>query len=126
MAMIDYSEQPVEEWRPGVVTRMRTSAVNGAHQFCIFDQWCDRDMGAPLHLHAVEEMLEVIDGEAEIYCGEDTYVATANQGILIPAGLKHGFRNIGEGRLHVRATLAAPIFEAVYDNREEVPRRWIP
>ncbi|SFL21716.1 hypothetical protein SAMN04488518_1231, partial [Pseudovibrio ascidiaceicola] len=31
--------------------------------------------GAPLHLHAVEELLEVIDGTAEITCGDDRYVA---------------------------------------------------
>ena len=34
--------------------------------------------------------------------------------------------NIGDGKLHVRATLAAPIFEATYDNRDELSRRWVP
>jgi hypothetical protein len=29
-------------------------------------------------------------------------------------------------RLHVRATLAAPIFEASYCGRDEVSRRWVP
>ena len=28
--------------------------------------------------------------------------------------------------LHVRATLAAPIFEASYENRSEISRRWSP
>lgn len=125
MAMFDHNTQPLEEWRPGVMTRMRVGSPNGAYQLCIFDQWCDPGMGAPLHLHAVEEVLEVMEGEAEIWCGEETYFATANQSVLVPAGAKHGFRNTGTGKLHVRATLSAPIFEASYDNRDELSRRWV-
>ncbi|KZL02987.1 MULTISPECIES: cupin domain-containing protein [unclassified Pseudovibrio] len=126
MTLIDHNAQELEEWRGGVVTRMRVSAVNGAHQLCIFDQWCEPGSGAPLHLHAVEELLEVIDGTAEITCGDERYVATGNQSVLIPAGRLHGFCNVGEGTLHVRATLAAPIFEASYENSTEVSRRWVP
>jgi mannose-6-phosphate isomerase-like protein (cupin superfamily) len=47
--------------------------------------------------------------------------------MVIPAGRKHGFRNVGQGRLHVQATLASPIFEASFDDaREVVSRRWVP
>ncbi|KZL24357.1 cupin domain-containing protein [Pseudovibrio sp. Ad37] len=126
MALIDHNVQELEEWRGGVMTRMRTSAVNGAHQLCIFEQWCEPGSGTPLHLHAVEELLEVIDGTAEITCGDERYVATVNQSVLIPAGRLHGFCNVGEGALHVRAALAAPIFEASYENSTEVSRRWVP
>ena len=44
----------------------------------------------------------------------------------MPAGRKHGFRNTGTGTLHVQATLAAPIFEASFDDQKEVSRRWVP
>ncbi|WP_299842506.1 cupin domain-containing protein [uncultured Roseovarius sp.] len=125
MAMFDNNTQDIEEWRPGVRTRMRVSSVNGAYQLCIFDQYCDPGLGAPLHLHAVEEVLEVMQGQAEIWCGDDTHFATDNQSVLIPAGCKHGFRNTGEGVLHMRATLAAPIFEASYEDREELSRRYV-
>ena len=46
--------------------------------------------------------------------------------VIIPAGKFHGFRNTGESELHVRAVLAAPIFEASYDDRAELTRRWVP
>ena len=45
---------------------------------------------------------------------------------LAPAGRTHGFRNTGAGTLHVQATLAAPIFEASFDDQREVSRRWVP
>jgi hypothetical protein len=46
--------------------------------------------------------------------------------VLVPAGRKHGFRNIGTATLHVQATLAAPIFEASFDDQSEISRRWVP
>ena len=51
---------------------------------------------------------------------------TAGQSTIVPAGRQHGFRNTGEGTLHVQATLAAPMFEASFDEKSEVSRRWIP
>jgi hypothetical protein len=46
--------------------------------------------------------------------------------VIVPGGYKHGFRNIGTATLHVQATLAAPIFEASFDDRNEISRRFVP
>jgi quercetin dioxygenase-like cupin family protein len=124
MNILDHNAQPIEKWRDGVMTRMRMSLLLGGRQLCIFDQFCDHDLGAPIHVHAVEEVLEVIDGRAEISLDGETAIVTANQSVLIPAGVKHGFRNLDKKILHVRATLAAPIFEAAYENTSETSRRW--
>ena len=45
---------------------------------------------------------------------------------MVPAGRKHGFSNTGSGVLHIRSTLASPVFEAAYDDKRETPRRWLP
>ncbi|SFC72367.1 Cupin domain-containing protein [Bosea sp. CRIB-10] len=126
MSLIDHETQPLEQWREGVMTLMRVSALVRSAQLCIFEQFCDPGLGAPLHLHAVEEVLEVMEGEAEITLRGENLTLRANQSIVIPAGARHGFRNIGSGILKVRATLASPIFEASYDDRAEQSRRWIP
>lgn len=126
MQVLDHSSQPIEKWRDGVMTRMRMSILLGGRQLCIFEQFCDHGLGAPIHIHATEEVLEVIDGRAEIYLNGETAVVGANQSVLIPAGMKHGFKNVEKGILHVRATLAAPIFEASYEDRSEISRRWSP
>jgi len=103
---------------------MLMSALLGSHQLCIFEQFCDSGLGAPTHRHAVEEMLEVLSGQAEVWVdGTATYVE-ARQSVLLPAGAWHGFRNAGVEMLHVRATLAAPIFEAQYEDEREAGRRW--
>lgn len=126
MPIIDQATQPTEEWRPGVRTVMLVSAVTGSAQLCIFEQFCDPGLGAPTHRHAVEEVLTVVAGKAEIWVGAQKHAATSGQSVIIPAGRFHGFRNVGETELHVRATLAAPIFEASYDDRNELTRRWAP
>jgi len=126
MQVIDLNRQPREEWRQGVLTRMRTSAANGAGQLCIFEQWCDVGHGAPTHLHAVEEVLHVLDGEADVWVGEQHVTLKPGQLAVIPAGVKHGFSNCGTAELHIQSTLAAPVFEAAYDDKRETPRRWLP
>ncbi len=126
MQVIDLNQQPRDEWRPGVLTRMRTSAVNGAGQLCIFEQWCETGHGAPTHLHAVEEVLHVLDGQAEVWIGDERATLIGGQLVIVPAGRKHGFSNTGSKTLHIQSTLAAPVFEAAYDDKRETPRRWLP
>lgn len=127
MSLLSHDDQPLERWRDGVMTRMRMSALLEGRQLCIFDQFCDPGLGAPTHIHAVEEVLEVIDGRAEIWVGAEVYTVGRNQSVLVPAGIRHGFRNLDDvGTLHVRATLAACIFEASYESRTEMSRRWSP
>lgn len=126
MRIIDQVTQPRELWRKGVETVMLISAETGSVQLCIFEQFCDPGLGAPNHLHAVEEVLTVVSGTADVWIGDEHQQISSGQSVIIPAGKFHGFRNAGHEQLHIRATLAAPIFEASYDDRAELTRRWVP
>ena len=126
MRIVDLNTAPREEWRKGVLTRMRVSAANGGTQLCLFEQWCEVGHGAPTHLHAVEEVLHVLQGEADVWVGERHATLTSGQLMIVPAGVKHGFSNCGTSELHIQSTLAAPVFEAAYDDKRETPRRWLP
>lgn len=86
MRITDHARQEPEEWRPGVITRMYASALTGTAQLCIFEQWCDPVCGAPTHLHAVEEVLTVLTGQAEVWVGEERATLTAGQSVIVPAG----------------------------------------
>ena len=126
MRAVDVERQQAEQWRPGVRTKMLASRVNGAAQLCVFEQWCDPGHGAPTHLHAVEEILHVLDGKAEVWMDEERVTLSDGQLVIVPAGRRHGFNNVGTGVLHIRSTLASPVFEAAYDDKRETPRRWLP
>jgi mannose-6-phosphate isomerase-like protein (cupin superfamily) len=126
MRIVDLEQQQREEWRAGVRTRMKAAAANGATQLCLFEQWCDPGQGAPTHLHAVEEVLCVRDGRADVWIDDSHVTLTSGQLVVVPAGRKHGFSNSGTTTLHIESTLAAPVFKAAYDDERESPRRWLP
>jgi quercetin dioxygenase-like cupin family protein len=126
MRTIVHEDQSREQWRPEVVTRMLVSAAVGSSQLCLFEQWCEPGAGAPTHHHAVEEILTVLDGVAEVWLDEQRRNVSAGQSLIIPAGQPHGFTNIGTTELHLQFVLAAPIFEAAYEDKRETPRRWRP
>jgi quercetin dioxygenase-like cupin family protein len=126
MNVIDPRHLPRETWRPGVETSMRVSAVNGATQLCIFEQWIAPGNGAPTHSHPVEEVLTVLDGEAEMWLDEARMVVLAGQSLIVPAHRSHGFRNSGTTTLHIHAVLASAVFEAMPEGATEMVRRWVP
>lgn len=124
MKINDPAELPIEVWRPGVQTRMLSSALNGGRQLCIFEQWVAPRNGAPTHLHPVEEVLTVREGEAEMWLDDEHAVVKAGQSLIVPAGRLHGFRNSGVVTLHLHAVLASPVFEALPEGATEMVRRW--
>lgn len=125
MNVISNVEQPREEWRAGVDTRMLVSARSGSFQLCIFEQWIAPNKGAPTHSHPFEEVLSVVTGEAEIWIEDESAILTGGQSIVVPAHRKHGFRNVGSETLHLSAVLASSIFEATIDEQAPI-RRWLP
>ena len=124
MIVSDIREQPPEQWRPGVETRMLVSASNGATQLCIFEQWIAPGTGAPTHSHPVEEVLTVREGEAEMWLDQERIIVSVGQSLIVPAGRMHGFRNSGTATLHLHAVLASPVFEATMEGATEMVRRW--
>jgi mannose-6-phosphate isomerase-like protein (cupin superfamily) len=125
MKIIAPQDMPLEAWRPGVETRMLVSAVNGAAQLCIFEQWVAPGVGAPTHAHPVEEVLTVRKGEAEMWIDDVRVTVSAGQSLIVPARRQRGFRNSGHTTLHLHAILASPIFEAMPEGATETVRRWV-
>ena len=91
MQVIAHHNNGREAWRPGVETRMLVSAGNGTAQLCMFEQWVAPGAGAPTHSHPVEEILTVLQGEAEMWIDEARVAVSAGQSLIVPAGRKHGF-----------------------------------
>ncbi|HYI15530.1 MAG TPA: cupin domain-containing protein [Thermomicrobiales bacterium] len=120
------AEREVELWRVGVETRVYASATSGSRQLAVFEQVCAPGIGAPAHVHVVEEVLRVIDGTAEVVVGDERAVLAAGDAVTISAGAVHGFTNVGTSPLRVLAILASPIFEAHYVDPPRDSRRWMP
>jgi quercetin dioxygenase-like cupin family protein len=124
MQVIRHEAHAEEAWRPGVVSRMHVSAATGSTALCIFEQWIAPGAGPPSHTHPVEEVLSVLEGEAEVWLGDARETVSAGQSVVVPAGAWHGFRNCGSTPLHLLAILAAPVFETSFEGRPEPVVRW--
>lgn len=124
MRVIDHNLQPKEEWRPGVLTRMQASALTETTALCVFEQWISPGNGAQSHTHCVEEILTVLEGEAEVWLNDERRDLSAGQSVIVPAGSRHGFRNNGNATLHMQAILASATFEASYEAQAEATTRW--
>jgi mannose-6-phosphate isomerase-like protein (cupin superfamily) len=124
MKAVTHQSDAWEAWRAGVETRMLVSAVNGSAQLCLFEQRVMPGVGAPTHRHPVEEVLTVREGEAEMWIEDERVTVRFGQSLIVPAGRMHGFRNGGEGILHVHAVLASPVFESLREGTSEPVRRW--
>src|SRR5271168_5095853 len=107
MKRIVHQDQSMEAWRPGVESRMLISAQNGATALCIFEQWVAPGNGAPTHMHPVEEVLTVLEGEAEMWLDDARVIVRGGQSLIVPARRWHGFRNSGNVTLHLHAVLAS-------------------
>jgi mannose-6-phosphate isomerase-like protein (cupin superfamily) len=94
--------------------------------FALFEQWLAPAAGAPAHRHPVEEVVTVVAGSAEMWVEDERVVLTNGQSLVVPAGRRHGLRNLGSGILHLRAVLASASFEATFDGTAEPVRRWLP
>jgi mannose-6-phosphate isomerase-like protein (cupin superfamily) len=105
---------------------MLVSAAVGSNQLCVFEQWCEPGTGAPTHHHAVEEVLTILKGRADVWLDGKTVALSAGQTLIIPAGHLHGFRNSITTTLHIHFVLAAPIFEGSYEDKQETTRHWLP
>jgi mannose-6-phosphate isomerase-like protein (cupin superfamily) len=81
-------------------------------------------VGAPTHRQQVEEVLTVREGEAEMWIEDERVTVRSGQSLIVPPGRMHGFRNSGEGILHIHAVLASPVFESLAEGTSEPVRRW--
>jgi quercetin dioxygenase-like cupin family protein len=102
------NEQERVEWRPGVTSRLHAGGSLGTERLCVIEQWHEPGAGAPTHTHAgAEELLMVLEGEAEVWIEAERATVAARSAVVVPASAWHGFRNAGAGTLHILAVLSA-------------------
>ena len=77
-----------------------------------------------MHTHKVEEVLLVISGKVEIRLADKIATLTHNKSVIVPGGMEHGFRNVGQVELHMQAILASGYFEAMPSPGAQAVVRW--
>jgi len=106
------AEAPRRPWRDGVESRVH----DGASSLFLLEQWSRPGVGAPTHAHpGVEEVVFVVVGAAEFWVDGENERLDEGGSIVVPAGSRHGFRNVGTGELHTLAVFASAQPTVEYD-----------
>jgi Cupin domain len=76
----------------------------------IVDTWIDPGGGVTPHVHpAMEERFETVEGTAQFLSGRKWVTAPAGEGVVVPPGTRHAFRNRSEEVAHIRCRATPPM-----------------
>jgi mannose-6-phosphate isomerase-like protein (cupin superfamily) len=70
---------------------------------------------ATVHRHKIEEAMLVIAGEGLAILGDEQFPIKANETLLAPAGVRHGFINTGSQPMIVSGIFPAVDIEVFFD-----------
>lgn len=121
MPVVEHEQQPWTHTRPGVQWRFiagRPTTDVDEHigsGLTMFYQIFQPGYGVPRHRHQIgEEILTMLQGEAEVLLGDEVRHAAAGTSIVVPSGAIHSFRNVGPGELHVQCVLNVDAMRAEF------------
>jgi quercetin dioxygenase-like cupin family protein len=81
----------------GASIRLIARGIDTDGRFSVFEQTTPPGWGPPRHVHANEdEIVYVLDGSYEVSLGDELRTISAGGCAILPRGIPHGFRNVGE------------------------------
>ena len=81
----------------GASIRLIARASDTDGRFSVFEQATPSGWGPPRHVHANEdEIVYVLDGTYEFSLGDERRTVSAGGCAILPRGIVHGFRNVGD------------------------------
>lgn len=83
-------------WEVHDPKRRQRYAFRRAREDLLVDVWAEPGGDQPLHFHPVlEERFEVLEGRFRFRLGRRRMLAHRGDEIVVPAGVKHAFKNVG-------------------------------
>jgi quercetin dioxygenase-like cupin family protein len=108
MAAVAWESIPATEVYPGITRQV----VNGARQTMVRYVYQPGSV-FPIHDHPEEQITVVVSGEIEFTVAGETITLSSGQTAVIPAGIPHGARVVGD--------LPVETFNALSPRREQHP-----
>ena len=72
----------------------------------ILDCWVEPGAETPDHMHPpIEERFQVVEGDFLFRVGDERIRAGPGDRPVVPAGTRHGFKNVGDGEGHLRVEI---------------------
>ena len=94
-------------WFGGGTMNFKATALATDGELFLMEADMPAGFSPPLHVHHDEhEAFYILDGELEIVCGSERYVARAGSFAFLPRGIAHTFRVLSDGARAL--TIAVP------------------
>jgi quercetin dioxygenase-like cupin family protein len=79
----------------------RTTAEDG-DEVLLVETWVDPGGGVTPHIHpAMDERFEVLSGRPSFLAGKEWRTASPGETVVVPAGVRHAYRNRGHEVAHI-------------------------
>lgn len=118
-------EEDPDDYRPGselaIVIDPDVSDEPVAENLTVFFERIAPGDRIPDHVHTVDEVLFVDEGAIEARLGERSRAVAPGAVVFVPAGMRHGFRNIGNGTARIHAVFPAREISIHYLERNPAP-----
>jgi quercetin dioxygenase-like cupin family protein len=96
MPIVDNSQAPEIPWRPGYRQKVLAGAEHGV-SCSLGSSYVEPGAGAPYHVQDIDEVIVLLEGTLEFRLGDERHIISAEQTIVIPKGVAHGFTAVGPG-----------------------------
>ncbi len=95
MPIIDHRQAPEVPWRPGYRKWDITTHEHGVSTSLSLN-YAEPGTGAPLHTHAIDELIVIMSGTLEVRIDGETHRVEKDHTLVIPPGVEHAFTVVGE------------------------------
>lgn len=96
MSVVDHSKAQELPWRPGYRV-WAVAGQDGSVDCTLHYGVIEPGAGAPLHTHEADELIVVLEGRLEGRLEGERQMVGANQTMVIPRDVPHGFTCAGPG-----------------------------
>ena len=108
---VSYEDDPTMRVRVNFLLHVGTGAKNTAVVYFEIEPGCR--LGS--HTDSAEEILVILEGEAEATVGDDQARVCAGDMAVVPAMVPHALRNVGEEKVRVVGFFSSNVVASVFD-----------
>jgi mannose-6-phosphate isomerase-like protein (cupin superfamily) len=100
--------------------RLRVRSADTGGRLGFFEEIVPPGEGVPLHIHHKEdEMFNVREGHFRIWCADEVFDVHPGDVVVLPRGVPHAFRNVGEVEGWLDVTVTPGGFETMFARAAE-------
>lgn len=109
---------------PGLNHRTLAGPEHGMKSLEVWGQTIEPGAGTPVHRHACEEAIVILEGRGRLTIGGQSTEFGPNSTLIIPADVVHQIANTGDTPIKLIAALGAAPVKVCHADNQAMPLPW--